>query len=123
MKKERVQCAVVEQFCLDSDEKTANQRIPECFRCGNRVCKRCSTKRKYMHYGVKRLCFNCTGELDGHDDLRNFRMYIHAGYKVTMKWIRAMRIYRPNELYPRDTEQLHEQIARWKRDFEQRNAA
>jgi hypothetical protein len=124
-KKERKQCCVADAGCHDSDEATANQRMPSCFACGLDVCTNCSNKRKYLHYGIKRICHSCSEHIDGNDDLRTFRAYLAAGYKVTKAWVKAMRIYQPiNEMYPyTERESLRAQIARWKREFEAREKA
>lgn len=31
----------------------------ECFACGMPTCTACSSRRKYMKYGIKRICYNC----------------------------------------------------------------
>lgn len=66
-------CVVESNECkspanIEYDEED-NSRIilPECFKCGEKVCTRCSSRRKYLSYGRKRLCNNCQVEIDGND--------------------------------------------------------
>ena len=74
-------CSVVDQFCISP----ANLAPPinvrgRCFSCGQPVCHKCSTKRKYKHYGVVRLCNHCQIEEDGNDKRVMARIYRMAGY-------------------------------------------
>lgn len=71
-------CAVADQFCLAA----ANFEPPQaalgvCYRCGMPVCSKCSTRRKYLHYGLKRLCNNCQ---IGNEKRVRARLYRMAGY-------------------------------------------
>jgi len=34
----------------------------KCFACGEHVCGKCSSKRDYASYGVKRICNRCAEE-------------------------------------------------------------
>jgi len=58
----KMQCGVSNQFCKD-DTKTI------CFACGNPVCTRCSSIRKYYNYGKVRLCDGCQEVYDGNSVL------------------------------------------------------
>jgi hypothetical protein len=70
--KERPVCCVADQFCLAAANfanSVRPQRIAECFVCGEPVCTKCSTRRKYGRYGRVRICNNCQIEvLDGKSD-------------------------------------------------------
>lgn len=68
-------CSVVDQFC-DSPanlEHPVNVRAV-CFCCGEHVCTKCSSKRKYLCYGKQRLCNKCQIEIDGTDKIVLRRM-------------------------------------------------
>lgn len=57
-------CSVVNQFCTSpADLYPPVKARGMCFMCGRAVCAQCSTRRKYLHYGVQRLCDNCQEEL------------------------------------------------------------
>ncbi len=83
-----VTCCVADQHC----EAAANfhpqgkpGRLPKCFKCGQDVCKMCSSRRKYQDYGIRRLCNNCQVEEDGHRLYVLRRIYHQAGYpQVTL---------------------------------------
>ena len=116
--KERKSCHVVSGTCRDDDPKTANQRMTDCFACGEPTCNVCSVRRKHLCFGVQKICHNCATQIDGNDDQLVYREYINADYKITKAWVRALRIYNPQEMYPRNDESLRAQIARWKRNAE-----
>lgn len=70
-------CNVVDQFC----EAAANMDPPEgakfeCFSCGQPVCGKCSSYRKYYHYTKKkRLCNNCQVDYDGNQKMVMDRLH------------------------------------------------
>lgn len=72
-------CDVVGQGCLAPPALTlyAHEQPPtviDCYKCGMGVCRACSSRRKYLRYGVQLLCDNCQEEEDGtayHVVLRN----------------------------------------------------
>jgi hypothetical protein len=83
--KERPTCSVVDGLCVAAanfSNSCRPVRIPSCFRCGEDVCRMCSTIRIYRpfgpkrprSYGRKRLCNNCQVELDGNDAVVMRRM-------------------------------------------------
>ena len=59
-------CSVVNSGCTSP----ANQEFPKvpargvCFSCGLPVCAKCSKRRKYMGYGLRRICDNCIEEME-----------------------------------------------------------
>lgn len=74
-------CCVVDQFC--TSPALLYPPVPArgiCFSCGDAVCGKCSTKRKYYNYGKVRLCNNCQVNYDGNDKVVMRRMYKMAGY-------------------------------------------
>lgn len=74
-------CCVVDQFCdspANLDEPIRAKYI--CYSCGQPVCGKCSTKRKYYKYGKQRLCNDCQIEYDGNDKIVLRRIYKLAGY-------------------------------------------
>ena len=76
-------CCVVDQFC-DAPANLEYKSLPKlratCFSCGLAVCTKCSTKRKYYHWGKVRLCNNCQIEYDGNNDIVMRRTLKMAGY-------------------------------------------
>lgn len=61
-------CCVVDQFC--NSPANLENPVPArgvCFSCGQPVCSKCSSIRKYHHYGKVRLCNDCQVEMDGGD--------------------------------------------------------
>ena len=74
-------CAVVDQFC--TSPANVEPPVPArgvCFACGEAVCAKCSTKRQYLRFGVKRICNTCQIEMDGNEDRVMERMNRLAGY-------------------------------------------
>jgi hypothetical protein len=74
-------CCVVDQFCTapcNIDPPMYAKGV--CFCCGQAVCRKCSTKRKYFEYGKQRLCNDCQIDYDGHDKVVMRRLYKLAGY-------------------------------------------
>lgn len=79
-------CCVVDQHCTNAANyyiEATRRYIPKCFRCGEFVCYKCSSLRKYRRYGRKRLCNNCQTEEDGHHLFVLRRIYHQAGYPAT----------------------------------------
>jgi len=78
----RDSCCVSDQFC-DSpgnlEEASLPLRLSRCFRCGQPVCKKCSTRRTYFKYGRVRLCNDCQVYLDGDDKVVMRRLHKVAG--------------------------------------------
>ena len=67
---EREACCIADQAC-DAPANLEPQVKAKsfCFACGRPVCTKCSSRRKYYDYGVKRLCNDCQVEhLDDGDD-------------------------------------------------------
>lgn len=77
---ERESCNVADQHCEAAANHQYTYCVAECFRCGMPVCTKCSSKRKYMHFGTKRLCNNCQVEVDGNDKRVVYRIARQAGY-------------------------------------------
>ena len=80
---DRPVCCVVDQLCEAAagfSNEVRPQRICTCFVCGEDVCKQCSTRRKYLHYGKVRICNNCQVDRDGNDEvvMRRLRKRIKA---------------------------------------------
>lgn len=73
-------CEMVDQFCEapPMEEKVVTRG--ECFRCGKVVCRKCSSRRRYLPYGTVRLCNDCQVEEDGNEDTVMRRMRRMAGY-------------------------------------------
>ena len=76
-------CCVADQFCEAPANYEDSRAYAKCFVCGEAVCTKCSTKRKYLQYGKKRICNNCQIEyLDNRSDkIVMRRLYKLAGYK------------------------------------------
>lgn len=73
-------CSVVNQFCDSPANLRPIVRVrAECFACGRPVCRQCSSLRKYLSYGRKRLCDDCQEEIDGNDHAVMRRLYAKAG--------------------------------------------
>lgn len=74
-------CSVADQFC-DAPANVIPGRYVrgQCYRCGLPVCRKCSTRRVYLRYGVVRLCNNCQKEIDGNDRRVMARLRKLAGY-------------------------------------------
>lgn len=83
-------CSVVDQHC----EAPANgeARIQtECFACAQPACRKCSSIRRYYHYGLKRLCNSCQTDYDGSPDRVLLRIHHQAGYpKARLKEMAAV---------------------------------
>lgn len=81
--KNKISCCVADQFCLAPAnlEPMVNAKAI-CFSCGENVCTKCSSKRKYLHYGKVRLCNNCQVQYDGNDIIVMKRFYKLAGVKL-----------------------------------------
>ena len=91
-------CHVADHGCerpanLDPDPEERYPRLPECFRCGESVCKNCSSRRLYKHIikagaGYKwvtqrvRLCDRCQEEEDGTPWHIVYRSARRAGYSA-----------------------------------------
>ena len=76
MKKYIETCCVADQCCI----AVANfyplvAAKGECFCCGQKVCSKCSSIRKYLHYGKVRLCNDCQVQYDGDEKLVMKRLY------------------------------------------------
>ena len=68
--KEVETCCVADQMCIASAEvENPKSAKGKCFRCGQAVCSKCSSKRNYLIYGKVRLCNDCQVECDGNDNL------------------------------------------------------
>lgn len=69
-------CCVVDQFCEAPANVTPKKYAHGiCFACGQSVCSKCSSLRKYYNYGKVRLCNNCQIEYDGNDKIVMNRLY------------------------------------------------
>lgn len=80
-------CSVVDQFC--TSPANIEPLIPargRCFRCGEAVCSKCSSKRKYLTFGKVRLCNYCQEAIDGNDKRIMARLYKMAGYNSSKKY-------------------------------------
>ena len=73
--RQREACCVADCACDEPANLIGADARPQCFRCGENVCKNCSSRRKYLTYGVKRLCNNCQRDMDGHDKIVMRRLY------------------------------------------------
>ena len=75
-------CCVVNEHCdfPANYENNRKRKLPECFCCGLSVCKKCSSKRKYLKYGIKRLCDYCQLEIDGDNYRVMYRIAKLSGY-------------------------------------------
>ena len=60
-------CSVADQYC-DAPANLLDVKTPKsmCFACGLPVCTKCSTRRKYLHWGRVRVCNNC--QVDRYSD-------------------------------------------------------
>lgn len=79
----REACHVADQFCTAAANFTWAFCRGVCYRCGLPVCAKCSTRRKYLHYGRMRICNDCQTEIDGNDNRVLARIYRMAGYKTS----------------------------------------
>ena len=63
----REACCVCDQFCKAAANHPRRPVLrTKCFICGQKVCTKCSSKRKYLSYGIVRVCNDCQIEsLDG----------------------------------------------------------
>jgi len=61
-------CCVADQFCT-APANVSFFVIAKgiCFACGQNVCSKCSSKRKYYDYGTVRLCNDCQVNYDESD--------------------------------------------------------
>lgn len=76
-----VACCVSDQFCIaQANLKPLKHARGICFACGESVCSKCSSKRKYYDYGIVRLCNNCQVAYDGNEEIVMRRMHKLAGY-------------------------------------------
>jgi hypothetical protein len=75
-------CCVVDGLC-DSPANLESPRAcrARCFACGEAVCLRCSSRRRYHGYGRQRLCNNCQRDLDGNNHVVARRQFRLAGYR------------------------------------------
>ena len=74
-------CCVADQFCTSPANLVPQVTVRGiCFSCGQFVCSKCSSKRKYYGYGKVRLCNNCQIEYDGNDKIVLRRLMKMAGY-------------------------------------------
>lgn len=75
-------CCVVDQFCLAAANFEPRIYVKtKCFACGDFVCRKCSSKRRYYEYGLVRLCNNCQVDFDGNRARVMNRLYRLAGYR------------------------------------------
>lgn len=72
MKREVDTCSVVDQGCDSPANLTPPQHVrATCYSCGQPVCTKCSSKRRYLRYGIRRVCNSCQIErLDGGSSAR-----------------------------------------------------
>ena len=76
-------CCVVDQFCdapANLDERDRPKLRAVCFACGQAVCTKCSSFRKYYTFGQVRLCNDCQVDYDGNDTKVMKRLHKLAGY-------------------------------------------
>ena len=80
-------CCVVDQFCTRAADEPGIDDMPPlvtgCLKCGQSVCGRCSSIRRWRSAGrtlVCRLCNNCQIEIDGDDRFVMARIRSQAGY-------------------------------------------
>ena len=66
--------------CRDGSITTPCRPLPECYSCGQPVCRQCSSIRKYYTYGKVRLCNNCQTEQDGNSRRVLYRIARRSGY-------------------------------------------
>ncbi len=86
MKVEASCCSVVDQFCDAPANLEPLRKIrTTCFCCGEIVCGKCSSLRKYLKYGRVRLCNNCQVDLDGDDEIVMNRFRKLAGTQNRVK--------------------------------------
>ena len=64
-------CCVVDQFCTRPANLWGVDNMPVlrtvCARCGQSVCRKCSSLRLYFGMWRQRLCNDCQTEVDGDD--------------------------------------------------------
>src|SRR5574337_130784 len=75
-------CCVADQFCTSPANLEPN--VPArgtCYRCGEAVCRECSTRIPYPNNIKVRVCNNCQREL-GREDWVLLRIYHKAGYPL-----------------------------------------
>tara|TARA_Y100000310_G_scaffold345019_1_gene461215 strand:+ start:4966 stop:5445 length:480 start_codon:yes stop_codon:yes gene_type:complete len=76
----RGHCHIADQFCLAPANLNPLITVKStCFDCGEAVCSKCSSRRKYLDYGIVRLCNDCQIEHDGNDKVVMKRMRKLAG--------------------------------------------
>ena len=84
-------CSVVNGSCDSPASAWPEHSLKsKCFACGQEVCGKCSGRRLYLNYGVRRICDTCIEDLyeDGEAYVRR-KAYRNAGYKgVTMAQVR-----------------------------------
>ena len=74
-------CTVVDQHCLSPANLSPRVAVrASCFKCGQPVCVNCSSRRRYMSYGIVRLCNDCQVELDGNDRIVMARIARMSGH-------------------------------------------
>ena len=69
-------CCVADQFCIAPANVTLLRPARgKCFSCGQAVCSKCSSIRKYYHYGKVRLCNDCQIVYDTNDKIVMKRLH------------------------------------------------
>lgn len=88
-------CHVADQFCIAPANQEGAFARNVCYHCGEPVCSKCSSKRKYQKFKSVRLCNDCQCELDDPVKRTNSffvtrRMHRMAGYPQYDKksWLR-----------------------------------
>jgi len=76
-------CAIVtSRRCQDPDpEDQKAKALPECFSCGQPVCRFCSVVRQYQGFGRRRICDTCEDDLEGNDRKSLARRHREASYE------------------------------------------
>lgn len=69
-RKEIETCCVADQCCIaPANVEPTKAAKGICFCCGQAVCSKCSSLRKYYGFGKVRLCNNCQIMNDGNDKI------------------------------------------------------
>jgi hypothetical protein len=69
-----------EPDCEVCDCLCGGTALSVCFCCDKRACERCSTRRRWYHWGRKRICNDCQRDHDGSDKIVRRRLLRLAGY-------------------------------------------
>ena len=102
-----VSCHVAGRGCLSHANLDSNfqpSRLGMCFRCGEETCSKCSSRRKYINYGVVRLCDPCQEEFDGTAWHVVYRHAVRDGFLPSTARVFANQYPTPRQIIERENQ-------------------